>query len=69
MHAAARILLLFTALTLPTAGFAASAWPDTNPSITRDKHGRIARSTAAKNAFKKEHPCPITGRPKGACPG
>ena len=27
------------------------------------------RSTAAKAAFKREHPCPSTGHHHGACPG
>lgn len=36
---------------------------------TRDKHGHIQRSAAAKAVFKKLHPCPSTERRKGACPG
>jgi hypothetical protein len=62
------LLFVLTALCLPAASFSA----DINHeivSIARDKHGRIARSSAAKNAFKREHPCPATGKPKGACPG
>ena len=39
------------------------------PAIHRDAHGRIERSQAAKNAFKREHPCPATQQPKGPCPG
>jgi hypothetical protein len=35
----------------------------------RDAHGRLRRSTAAKDAFKREHPCPSTGQLRGACPG
>jgi hypothetical protein len=35
----------------------------------RDRHGRIERSEAAKDSFKREHPCPSTGRRSGACPG
>jgi 5-methylcytosine-specific restriction endonuclease McrA len=27
------------------------------------------RSTAAVVFFKKQHPCPVTGKPRGACPG
>ena len=69
MHAVLRLLLLTAALALPFNGFAASRTPDFVQTIARDKHGRIARSAAAKTAFKKEHPCPATGRPKGACPG
>jgi hypothetical protein len=37
--------------------------------VPRDSHGRIARSTKAKDEFKKSHPCPSTGRTSGACPG
>jgi hypothetical protein len=37
-------------------------------SVQRDAHGRIKRSAAAKNAFKRQHPCPATGRSSGACP-
>jgi hypothetical protein len=35
----------------------------------RDSRGRIKRSTEAKDAFKRERPCPSTGRGSGACPG
>jgi len=35
----------------------------------RDSRGRIKRSGAAKNAFKRQQPCPSTGRSRGACPG
>jgi hypothetical protein len=37
--------------------------------VERDKHGRIARSHAATDAFKKEHPCPANGAHRGPCPG
>jgi len=39
------------------------------PSPTRDARGRIKRSAAAKDAFKRQRPCPSTGRGSGACPG
>ena len=39
------------------------------PSLTRDARGRIRRSGAAKNAFKRQQPCPSTGRASGSCPG
>jgi hypothetical protein len=39
------------------------------PGMPRDRHGRIKRSAEAKHASKKSHPCPSTGKPKGACPG
>lgn len=35
----------------------------------RDSHGRIRRSRGARAAFEHQHPCPATGRPRGACPG
>ncbi len=37
--------------------------------VARDKRGRIKRSAAAKDQFKREHPCPTTGRGSGPCPG
>jgi hypothetical protein len=33
------------------------------------RHGRSKHSTTAKNNFKREHPCPATGRSSGSCPG
>jgi hypothetical protein len=43
--------------------------PPTTLTIQRDAHGRIQRSEAAKNTFKREYPCPATQQPKGPCPG
>lgn len=37
--------------------------------LHRDEHGHIERSQAAKDAFKRMHPCPSTGRASGPCPG
>jgi hypothetical protein len=37
--------------------------------VQRDNHGRIKRSGAAKDAFKREQPCPATGKSTGRCPG
>lgn len=65
MRRAARTLALFLAVILPIASLAA----DRTAGVPRDKHGHIARSTAAKNAFKKTHSCPATGQAHGACPG
>ncbi len=39
------------------------------PGVRRDAHGRIARDPRATNAFKKQHPCPSTGKSGGSCPG
>lgn len=35
----------------------------------RDSHDRVKRSVAAKDAFRREHLCPSTGRASGSCPG
>lgn len=40
-----------------------------DPSVKRDKHGRIKRSSAAKAAFERDQPCPSTGKSSGRCPG
>ncbi len=60
--------LLLIALLCPSPGFATSHWYATHHSTSRS-HGRYRRSTAAKNAFKHEYPCPSTGLPYGSCPG
>lgn len=35
----------------------------------RTATGKIKRSTAAKAAFARMHPCPATGQVTGSCPG
>lgn len=35
----------------------------------RDSNGRIKRSTAARTAFVRMHPCPVNGEVTGSCPG
>jgi hypothetical protein len=35
----------------------------------RDSEGKIARSSAVLAAFRKVHPCPVTGKSSGPCPG
>jgi hypothetical protein len=37
--------------------------------VRRDSHGRVERSTKAKDEFRRQHPCPSTGSSRGACPG
>jgi hypothetical protein len=32
-------------------------------------HGTIKRSSAARAAFMRQHPCPSTGKIRGRCPG
>lgn len=39
------------------------------PGVKRDVHGRIAREPHAKEAFRRAHACPATGKTYGACPG
>ena len=39
------------------------------PGVHRDSHGRIARDPRQTNAFRKQHPCPSTGKTSGSCPG
>jgi hypothetical protein len=38
-------------------------------SSRHSRHSRIKRSTAAKVAFKRQHPCPSTGKSPGPCRG
>jgi hypothetical protein len=40
-----------------------------NPFATYDKHGKIKRSGAAKDSYKREQPCPAKGHSSGNCPG
>lgn len=39
------------------------------PGVHRDSHGKIARDPKQLDAFKKQHPCPATGKTYGSCPG
>ena len=38
-------------------------------SVARDANRKIKRSSSARHAFQREHPCPSTGQARGACPG
>jgi hypothetical protein len=38
-------------------------------SVRVNSHGKIKRSGAAKDAFKRQQPCPSTGKGSGSCPG
>lgn len=40
-----------------------------HPSVHVGSNGKIKRSTAAKDSFKREHPCPANGHTSGSCPG
>jgi 5-methylcytosine-specific restriction endonuclease McrA len=37
--------------------------------IKRDQRGHIVRRADVIAAFKKQHPCPVTGKTYGKCPG
>lgn len=37
--------------------------------VQRTPAGKIHRSPRARAEFKRENPCPSTGRPSGGCPG
>lgn len=43
--------------------------PKPVPELKRDRNGRIERSAVARSAFRRNHPCPSTGKGSGACPG
>jgi len=60
------LIVVFILLVLPALLFAA---PHRSDVAVRDGSGKIKRSAAAKYEFKKSHPCPATGRSRGACPG
>ncbi len=38
-------------------------------SVHLGSNGKIKRSAAAKDAFKRQHPCPANGHASGSCPG
>ncbi len=45
-----------------SASNASSHEARTYSGVTRDVHGKIARSPHAKEAFRHSHPCPATGK-------
>jgi len=49
--------------------FAAHPSARANPGVKRDSHAKIARDPHAKEAFRRSHPCPSTGKTYGSCPG
>ena len=50
-------------------GHAKSPKSGTAAGVQRDADGKIQRSAKAKADFKKEQPCPSTGKRTVACPG
>jgi hypothetical protein len=70
----AQVLVLF--LLLPGilearkySGGASSHHSRTHSSSHHSRHSRVKRSASAKNAFKRQHPCPATGKSSGPCRG
>lgn len=47
----------------------ADNYKDENGILRDGKTGQIHRSETAKNDFKRQHPCPSTGKTSGTCPG
>lgn len=54
------------ALLIGLVGCAAPAepMPQQQPQVST-----VKRSLAVRRAFQREHPCPVNGKPRGACPG
>ena len=52
---------------LPWRAGSGGYWTDGPAALER--RARRRRSAAAKAAFRRDHPCPSTGRSVGACPG
>ena len=67
-------LLLLLSLAIAAPAFARGSHSSASHSraargVARNKHGHIKRSSAAKHAFERQHPCPSTGKTSGRCPG
>ena len=56
-------------LTLLTVQPTAAKEPRGASSKMQANSPHVARSSEAKRAFEKAHPCPSTGKSSGACPG
>ena len=54
---------------LTSSGASGGSHSDFSQGLQRDERGRIKRSEAAKDSFKRQHPCPSTSRMSGSCPG
>lgn len=64
--AAAKMVGILIEAPLLSAALCGAAAPCEPP---RDASGRIARSSAARREFQRDHPCPATGARAGPCPG
>jgi len=61
-------ILLIVALIFPTP-FSTLVAPPRSEVAQRDTNGKIKRSASEKRDFRRDNPCPATGRTKGSCPG
>ena len=59
----------FHAVTHPRSYSGFSNSGRSGPALMRGSHGRIERSAEARDAFKRQQPCPSTGKSSGPCPG
>jgi len=63
------IVLVFTVLTSTAGHFDPLVDHRICGEPRRDDRGRIVRRADVIAAYKRQHPCPATGRSTGACPG
>jgi hypothetical protein len=52
-----------------SSGYSHHSGSHAAPGVSRDSHGKIARSPTVRHQFQHSHPCPSTGKASGACPG
>lgn len=53
----------------PKSPSASPASKSTASATKYDSHGKRKRSSSARSAFRRNHPCPSTGRTTGSCAG
>lgn len=63
------LLLVCTLLVLAPGWASKRRSHSTHTSHATHARHRTHRSLAAKNSFKRQHPCPSTGKRSGPCPG
>ena len=65
------VAVMLAAVLVPGASLASKSTSSHKPRshTTTPKKPKIKRSARAKRDFKREHPCPSTGKTYGACPG
>ena len=63
-----RVPVILLTLALMIAGFVGLHFL-LAPARATEHRARVARSAAAKRAFRRHHPCPASGLRTGPCPG